>query len=154
VVPATAAIIVTAGVIVWHTVIAAPALSFGNHGAVHFEDAAISAGSEPKVCFDEVEWKRICPGQTFADLTPLNVSDRNAKMINLDPHTISTPLSVGKLPPKCRGTKVPGGLAPGVWRLSGHATNICSMWLPLVGEFTVSVVAVMPESLVTIKAAP
>lgn len=147
-VPGAAAIAVAVGLVFWQTVITAPALSFGSAGQVHFAENAVAAGSEPLLCFDAIEWKRLCPGQTFTKLTPANVSDRRAKPVDLDPHAISTPLAVGPLAPKCRATKIPAGLAPGVWRLTGHASNICT--LPLFGGVTVT--TSLPDALVTIKA--
>lgn len=147
VLPAAAAILVGGAIIAWQAVIAAPALSFGSAGQVHFAESAVASGSEPLLCFDAVVWQRLCPGQTFVNLTPVNVSDRKAKVVDLEPHTISTPVTAGPIEPKCRGTKVPAGLAPGVWRLSGHASNVCSV--PLIGGVTVN--SPLPSTLVTVK---
>ena len=151
-VPAILAVAGSALFLIWHTVIAAPALSFGSPGQVHFAEPSVTAGSEPLLCFDAIVWQRLCPGQTFVNLSPVNVSDRNAKPVDLEPHTISTPTATGPLGPKCRGTKVPAGMAPGVWRLTGHADNVCAMWLPLVGTFGVTVTSLLPSTLVSIKA--
>ena len=64
-------------------------------------------------------------------------------------HQISTPMATGALPPnKCRTTKIPAGLAPGVWRLTGHATSTCTM--AIIGA--VDVTSALPDTLVTIKA--
>lgn len=147
-IPAIAAIALGAGFVIWQTVIAAPALSFGNPGQVHFVEPAVASGSEPLLCFDAIVWERLCPGSTFVDLIPVNVSDRNAKTVNLESHMISTPTQAGPLAPKCRGTKVPAGLAPGVWRLTGHASNVCNV--PLIGGVTVT--SLLPSTLVSIKA--
>lgn len=146
--PATAAIVFGAGFLVWHTVIAVPALSFGNPGQVHFADASVAAGSEPLLCFDAIVWERLCPGSTFVNLAPVNVSDRNARPVDLEPHTISTPSKAGPLGPKCRGTKIPSGLSPGIWRLTGHASNVCSV--PVIGGVTVT--SSLPSTLVLVKA--
>ncbi len=151
-VPAAAAIAFGVGFVYWQTVVAAPALSFGSHGAIHFKDTAVAAGSEPLLCFDAVEWKRLCPGQTMTKLMPVNVSERGVQPVDLEAHTISTPTTIGKLEPKCRSTKIPAGLAPGIWKLSGHAASNCRSWLPLAGSFDVTVYAALPDTLVTIKA--
>jgi hypothetical protein len=146
--PATAAVLVAGSFLVWQTVIAAPALSFGGYGQVHFAESAIASGSEPLLCFDAVEWQRLCPGSTFTKLTPVNVSARDARAIDLESHVISTPTTIGRVAPKCRATRIPAGLAPGVWKLTGHASNTCSV--PFVGGVTVS--SLLPEALVTIRA--
>lgn len=147
-IPAIAAVALGAGFVIWQTVIAAPALSFGSPGQVHFAESAVAAGSEPLLCFDAIVWERLCPGSTFVNLAPVNVSDPKAKPVDLEPHTISTPVSAGPIEAKCRGTKVPAGLAPGVWRLSGHASNACPV--PLIGSVTVT--SLLPSTLVSIKA--
>ncbi len=144
--PAIAAIAVGAGFFLWHAVVAAPALSFGAPGQVHFAEPAVLAGSEPLVCFDAIEWKRLCPGTTFMRLTPANVASRTAVAIDLEPHQISTPTAAGRIPPKCRATKIPAGLAPGVWKLTGHATNTCSIAIG-----TVMVSSELPAATVIIK---
>ncbi len=146
--PAVAAIVIGAGFVIWQTVIAAPALSFGGPGMVHFKDQSVAAGSEPLLCFDAVVWERLCPGSTFVDLVPDNVADRSARTVNLEPHTISTPTQIGRLDPKCRATKIPAGLAPGVWRLTGHSSNTCTV--PVIGGVTVT--SPLPSTLVSIKA--
>ncbi len=147
-VPAILAIVTASIFLIWQTVIAAPALSFGNPGQVHFAEPAVTSGSEPLLCFDAIVWERLCPGSTFVNLAPVNVSDRNARPVDLEPHTISTPAKPGPLGPKCRGTKVPAGMAPGVWRLTGHASNVCSV--PVIGGVTVT--SLLPTTLVSIKA--
>lgn len=145
--PAAAALLVAASFVFWQTVAAAPVLTFGGPGQVHFAQDMVVAGSEPLLCFDAIEWKRLCPGQTFIRLTPANVLDHHAKTVDLEPHAISTPLAIGAIAPKCRGTKVPAGLAPGIWRLTGHASNTCT--LPVIGGVTVT--SSIPDSLVLIK---
>jgi hypothetical protein len=145
--PGLAALLVGGAFLFWTTVIASPALSFGGPGMVHFKDNVVEAGSEPLLCFEAVEWKRLCPGQTFTKLSPANVASRDARPIDIEPHTISTPVAVGALPPKCRATKIPAGLAPGIWKLSGHATSTCAV--PFIGNVTVT--AAIPEATITIK---
>lgn len=128
------------------TIVYAPALDFGLPGQVHFQEQAIAAGTEQLVCFDATKWDRLCPGQTMLHLTPVNVSDRNAVTIDLHPHTISTPMATGMIAPKCRSIKVPPGLAPGVWRMSGHAANSCSTF-----GISTTVYSEIPPSNVVIK---
>ena len=147
-IPAIAAVMIGAGFLIWQTVIAAPAISFGAPGAVHFKDQTITSGSEPLLCFDSVEWHRLCSGTAFTRLTPANVLDRTARTVDIEPHTISTPTATGKLPPKCRATKIPAGLAAGIWKLSGHAVNVCAV--PVLGNVTVT--SLLPDATVVIRA--
>lgn len=140
-------VLYVAGSFAFNTIARAPSLDFGGPGMVHFEHSAIMAGTEPLLCFEAIEWKRLCPGSTFTQLTPVNVSDREAKSIDLEAHPISTPRAVGRLASKCRATKIPAGLAPGVWKLTGHATSNCTMWFG-----SVEVTSMLPDTLVTIKA--
>jgi hypothetical protein len=152
VVPAMAAATLGLAFIIWETVIVAPALDFGSYGQVHFQGSVVTPGTEPLLCFDAIEWKRLCPGQTFVRLTPVNVSDPKAVAIDLEPHAQSMPMATGIIPPKCRSAKIPAGIsAPGVWRLTGHAANTCVMWAPLVGSFTVTVMSPIPSTLVAVK---
>lgn len=138
------------GTFAFNAIARAPSLDFGGPGMVHFEHPTVTAGTEPMLCFDAIEWKRLCPGNTFTQLTPVNVSDAKARAVDLEVHPISTPRALGRLPPKCRATKIPAGLAPGVWKLTGHATSNCT--IPWIGA--VEVTSLLPDAVVVIKAQP
>ena len=150
-IPASIAVVLGAGFVFWQTVVAAPALSYGPPGSVHFKDNTATAGSEAMMYFDRTEWLRLCDGTLFTKLLPANVSDKEARTVDLEPHTISTPAQLGLLAPKARPTRIPASITPGVWRLAGHASNTCRVWLPLLGTIDVTVTTQLPTTLVTIR---
>lgn len=143
-VPGLAALLVGAALTYWSVVLAAPALHYA--GPVTFSEKTVAAGSEPLLCFENIDWKRLCPGQLTTRLSPTNVSDRKAVPVDLPAHAISTPAATGLTGPKCRAARIPAGLAPGVWKLSGSAVNVCPT---IVGNVTVR--TTMPEATVIIK---
>src|SRR5437879_302827 len=91
IIPAIVGVVIAGILLVWQTILAAPALSFGGHGNVHFAETAVVAGSKPLLCFEAIEWKRLCPGYTYTRLSPINVSDKSAVPVDIEPHIISVP---------------------------------------------------------------
>lgn len=122
----------------WQIVARAPALSFGDAGTTHFAQESAVPGEETSLCFDAINWHRLCPAETLSSLIPVSVMDGNAKRIDLDPHRTSTPARTGAVAPKCRPLKLPAKIAPGLWKLEGHVRADCApfgSWSPVIADF-------------------
>lgn len=122
----------------WKIVATAPVLSFGDAGTTHFAQSSYVAGEEGSLCFDAINWQRLCPSETVSALVPVNVIDPKATRIDLDVHKTSTPTQTGAVPPKCRSIHIPAKLAAGTWKIVGHVQSACAPlgnWAPIISEF-------------------
>lgn len=128
----------------WNLVVRAPALNYGAPSATHFNVPSAAAGEEIALCFDEVTWLRLCPGDLVTWLTPANVASRDARRIDLDTHHIATPQRGGRIAPKCRPFRVPSAASPGIWKLEGYARNFCE-------PFGVEVGTPLPSTTLIVK---
>ena len=123
---------VAAAVSIWQWVLNGPVLSYGDPAKTYFNPAVASPGDKINLCFDDISWFKICPSALSTYLQPPRVHRRDFPNYN-----ISTPLSIGKVPPKCRpfivpdvslidinGNKVEGY---GIAEFTGHATHFCAL---------------------------
>lgn len=108
-------------------------LSYGDPSKTYFKPAKATEGDRIEICFDDLSWHRLCRGRLVTYLTP-----SKGPRMDLDNYPIRTPLSTGRVPPKCRAWIVPtlgSDREAGVATVEGYAENECwplDHWVPIV----------------------
>lgn len=112
---------------IWHWVLRAEVVSYGDPAKNYFNPASATEGDEIELCFDDITWFRLCRGRLVTYLTPAA-----GQRLDLVSYTINTPTRTGKVPPKCRKWVVPslGERQAGTGTLGGHAEFNCGFFAP------------------------
>jgi hypothetical protein len=112
-----------------------PSFTYGEPNKTYFDRETAHAGDTVNICFDDIEWFKICPSEAVFNVT-CNVStpsgDRETTL-TFQPWRIPIGQRVGKVPHKCRPYKIPEICQPGPLKYSAFARSEC---LPLAATYT------------------